>query len=220
MRSAYLDIDGTLVEDGLWLRLIEQLINDDLGDKEPLLRCMADLKSPHANGMEAVRREIPVALKHVGSADMEAVLERAWDRVEPFPFARPLARLLMRKGVGVILVSGAPQALAEKVGALFGAEAVYGCVLRPGEETFDRFIGSSEAKGSLTRYVAQERDDDLGRVMAMGNGRNDVGMLEQVGFPFAFEPSGELRREAEIHGWRITDRAHVMDDIEALSEVK
>jgi phosphoserine phosphatase len=210
VRSIYLDIDGTLVEEGLWCCLIEQLMEEGFGDAVLLQGVVEALEDPDRSGMQAIRRDIPTALKGIPPGCYRDVADRAWGRVELMPFTEELAGLLRRQRVGVVLISGAPQVLAEKVGELFDAEAVYACTITPGED-FRRIVDSSTVKSVLTWQAMADRNERDGRVGAVGNGYNDIGMLQRVGHPVAFEPSEKLRTHAIASGWPIVGRNDLME---------
>jgi phosphoserine phosphatase len=205
MRTILLDIDGTLVEEGLWSCLIEQLLEDGLGNAGILRNVLEDLNTPGRSGMKAIRNGIPAALCELSMDSYLDAADQAWERVRPMPFMRELAAALRRCWVDVVLISGAPQVLAVKIGELFAASEVIACTITPGTG-FRRIVDSSGAKSLFTRQVLRARGDDPKQTIAIGNGRNDIGMLEQVRFPVAFEPSEQLRRRAEEADWPITDR--------------
>lgn len=207
--SACLDIDGTLVEDGLWGCLIEQLLEDGLGDAGLLRECQRAFTDPDLSGLGAVTSNMPTALRDMTNTAFLDAADRAWKRVELMPFTLELAALLERNGIPVILISGAPQVMAEKVGQLFGTREVYGCPITPGC-IFGRVIGPPGWKASLTREILRLNGLDQKLALGMGNGHNDIGMLREVGWPIAFEPSERLLRQAVADGWQVTGRNDVI----------
>jgi phosphoserine phosphatase len=219
MRTILLDIDGTLVEEGLWSCLIEQLLEDGLGNAGILRNVLEDLNTPGRSGMKAIRNGIPAALCELPLDGYRGAADQAWERVRPMPFLRDLAAVLRRCWVDVVLVSGAPQVMAVKVGELFAASEVHACVITPGAG-FRRIVDSSAAKAVVTRQVLHARGGDPNQMIAIGNGRNDIGMLEQVRFPVAFEPSGTLRRRAEESDWPITDRNGLLVHLDQVMGLK
>jgi HAD superfamily phosphoserine phosphatase-like hydrolase len=64
---------------------------------------------------------------------------------------------------------------------------------------------SGEAKARAIRTLATERNLDLARSFAYGNGIADLPMLSAVGFPFAINPSLRFERAARAHGWPVWD---------------
>lgn len=212
MRTAYLDIDGTLVEGGLWSVLINQLITEGRGEQDALRSCLEDLETPGISGMGAIRHYIPEALRTVTPEALATVADRAWRNVELMPPTVHLARLLYERGVRVVLVSGAPQVLADRVGGLFAADAVHACRILSGDPDFTQFIGSPEKKAR----IVQEDGADLSRSLAIGNGFNDIGMLTAVGIPIAFEPSARLARVASAEGWRTANRYGLMTCVDSV----
>lgn len=202
MRTAYLDIDGTLVEDGLWSVLIRQLITEGLGERELLEDCLDALDDPARSGTAALLDNIPTAFRNISVKALDEATERSWKNAILLPSTLELASTLRDNKIAVVLVSGAPQSLADRVGDLFSAEAAYACTMIPGMPGFLTTMTSPEAKGALVRG----HGGDLPRSTAIGNGFNDVGMLAEVGHPIAIEPSPRLREKAVEQGWPITDR--------------
>lgn len=217
VRTAYLDIDGTLVEDGMWSVLIRQLLAEGLGDRVILEDCLDALEGSFRSGMEALRDGMPTAVREVSPPLFADVQERAWKNVELMPFTRDLAALLAECKVAVVLVSGAPQAMAHRIGDLFSTHDVYACELVPGMPRFLSLIESPEAK---THLVRRHHQGDLADSIAIGNGFNDTGMLSVAGSAIAIEPSRRLRETAAAEGWLITDRHGLMQCVESVLELQ
>ncbi len=207
MRTAYLDIDGTLVEDGLWTVLLRQLIAEGLSDEAMLQECIDALADPARSGTEALLRNVPAAFMSLTPALLADVTDRAWKNAVLLPSTLELARVLHENGVATVLISGAPQQLAERVGEIFSTDDVHACTMIPGMDHFLTTMQSPRAKAELV----YRHGGDLGRSLAIGNGHNDIGMLSAVGNPIAIEPSARLHAEAAERGWQITDRHGLME---------
>lgn len=206
MRTAFLDIDGTLVEDGLWSVLIRQLLAEGLCDREILEDCLDALDDPGRSGTAALIGGIPRAFMDLRPGVLAEVTDRAWEHAALLPSTLELASTLHEHKVATVLISGAPQALADRVGEIFSTSDVHASTIVPGMDRFLTTMESPEAKSVLVH----RHGGDLDRALAIGNGHNDIGMLSAVGHPIAIEPSERLRERAVEHGWEITDRHGLM----------
>lgn len=217
LRTAYLDIDGTLVEDGMWSVLLRQLLAEGLGEAGIMKDCLDALEDPARSGTAALRDGMPVALADLPPSLFSEVQERAWENVVLMPFTLELADLLAEHKVSVALVSGAPQAMAHRVGDLFSTNDVYACELVPGMPEFLTLVEGPEAK---THLVQRHHQGSLHDSIAIGNGFNDVGMMRVVGSAIAMEPSPRLRALALEMGWQITDRDGLMGRVKSTLELQ
>ncbi len=150
--------------------------------------------------------DFPAALKErVGQ--LEGLEESAIghclaDRIRPEPGARVLVETLKHKGCRTVLVTGGFHHFADPVGEQIG---------------FDRVVGNrlAVAEGSLTGALAgpvydavsklatlEEEKGKLGegaRVLATGDGANDIPMLEAADYGFAYR--AKPRARAAANGW-------------------
>ncbi|MGA8222032.1 MAG: HAD family phosphatase [Candidatus Acidiferrales bacterium] len=62
---------------------------------------------------------------------------------------------------------------------------------------------SAEEKARTIHIIAEQRDLDLARSFAYGNGMSDFAMLEAVGHAVAVNPSARLANRARKHCWSI-----------------
>jgi len=216
MRTAYLDIDGTLVEDGLWSVLIRQLISDGLGDRSILADCLDALDDPGRSGMAALLKGIPTAFMDLSPAALAEATDRAWAHAVLLPSTMELARTLRENKVATILISGAPQRLADRIGELFSTDVVHACTIIPGMDHFLTTMASPESKAELVRGHGGDQDWSL----AIGNGFNDTGMLGEVRHPIVIEPSERLRETAVERDWQITDRHGLMECVKNVLDLQ
>ena len=216
MKSVLLDVDGTLIEDGTWSALIEQLLEDGLGRSIQLRQCLHELHDPGFRGMAAVAKYIPIALEDVTAREFREAQERAYRRIKFLPFSSRLSLLLASFEVRVTLVSGGPKYLVEMIGRSFNAASVHGSVFDARESRFAKLIDSKEKKEEVALAEIYTGGIRFMKSIAMGNGTNDIGILKRVRFPIALEPSNALNRKALDSGWPILDRDDVVDHFTGL----
>jgi phosphoserine phosphatase len=121
----------------------------------------------------------------------EAVLERCHEeRVELMGGAIPLIRTMRRAGARTLLVSGGFTHFADRVGRDIGFDTVISNKLGLSEGRLDGtvvrpIVGADTKLRMLVDTAAAERFD-LADTMAVGDGANDIPMLEAAGLGVAY----------------------------------
>ena len=121
----------------------------------------------------------------------EAVIDRCRaERVRLTPGARALVRTMRREGAFTILVSGGFTRFAEPVAAQIGFETVLAnrLVIEAGKLTgkVEPPVVGAGAKRRALLDSAAERGLEAGDSLAVGDGANDVPMLETAGLGIAY----------------------------------
>jgi len=121
----------------------------------------------------------------------ELVLERCHaERVEIMGGAIPLIHTMKRNGARTILVSGGFTHFADKVGRDIGFDAMVsnrlGLADGKLDGTVEKPIVNSETKRLTLVETAAEMGLDLADTMAVGDGANDIPMLEAAGLGVAY----------------------------------
>lgn len=126
-------------------------------------------------------------------ADINAVAAR----ITPMPGAAGLAPSMKALGVHTAIVSGGFTVFTEKVAARLGFDAQFGNVL---EFENDRLTGrivppllDAAAKRDCLIDLAEIHDVDLSRTLAVGDGANDLDMLQAAGLGVAFRAKPAVR---------------------------
>lgn len=128
-------------------------------------------------------------------------------RLEPVPGARRLVATMKKAGAYTVLVSGGFGAFTERVARLCGFDAHHGnaVVIRRGKLTgaLVEPVLDAAAKQRILINVAGKRRIPLAEALAVGDGANDLGMIEAAGLGVAFraKPIIAQRARARIqHG--------------------
>src|SRR4051812_10067843 len=136
---------------------------------------------------EGALRERVALLKDL---DETAIDRCRQERVRPTPGARALVRTMRRDGALTLLVSGGFTRFAEPVGEEIGFERVIANRLESRDGrlsgTVAEPIVGAEAKRAALLDAAAERGLDTSDALAVGDGANDIPMLEAAGLGVAY----------------------------------
>ncbi|MEZ5917809.1 MAG: HAD-IB family phosphatase [Parvularculaceae bacterium] len=140
----------------------------------------------------------------------QSVLDEAFrTRITLTPGARTLVQTMRGAGAVAVLVSGGFTFFASRVAALAGFDhyranellidngALSGAVARP-------IIGRAAKEQSLKVEFAAKRSIDIADTLAVGDGANDLAMIERAGLGVAFraEARGCAGGGRIHHAWR------------------
>jgi phosphoserine phosphatase len=146
--------------------------------------------------VDSLHRELP--------AFVERVLELHWNDL----VVRRLERL-RALGISLHLLTGAPDFIADAVGARWGMDSTTGTAL---EVVDGRFTGRlngphcfAEAKRRAVLALARQRGIDLSASWGFADHRTDIAFLECFGRAVAVRPDTRLGHEAAQRGWEVLD---------------
>lgn len=190
-RLVILDVDSTLIVDE-----VIELIAEEMG----CLDEVADITNRAMRGeldfTESLNERVAL-LKGLDAARLEAVR----DRVRLTPGARTFIRTLKRMGYCTAIVSGGfsvvTDRLAEELGLDYAKanelEVVDGVLTgRVTGEVVDR-----AAKAAFMAAIAAEEGIPLDQVVAVGDGANDLDMLNSAGLGIAFNAKPVVRDQTQ-----------------------
>ncbi|MCD9144859.1 HAD family hydrolase [Streptomyces albireticuli] len=133
----------------------------------------------------------------------EYMAERIW------PGTRALAQAHLDAGQKVWLVTAAPIETATIIARRLGLTGALGTVAESiGGVYTGKLVGEplhGPAKAEAVRALAAAEGLELARCAAYSDSANDIPMLSLVGYPYAVNPDGRLRKHAREHGWRLRD---------------
>ena len=132
-----------------------------------------------------------------------AVLERTFrERVVLTPGARTLVQTMRANGAFCALVSGGFNFFTERVGALAGFDFTQANTLMIADGRLTGTVRSPvlgrEAKADLLEQLLKEHNLDRGASLAVGDGANDLAMIEAAGLGVAFHGKPILARNAKV----------------------
>jgi phosphoserine phosphatase len=132
----------------------------------------------------------------------EAALERVLARIELTPGAQELIAILKTLGFKTAVISGGFTFVADSLKKRLGLDYAYANVL----EILDGVltgkvippIVNAERKAELLDSIAKLENISLDQVIAVGDGANDLLMLEKAGLGIAFNAKPAVRERADL----------------------
>jgi HAD superfamily hydrolase (TIGR01490 family) len=225
-RFACFDIDGTIFRSSLVLEAVYSLIrkgvfpDDALTGYDEQLKIWKKRSSPNAydNFIEAV---VDVFGKHIVGVSRDT-FERISETVVNdqsdycYVYTRELVKTLKASGYKLIAISGSPSELVERFAKKWGfnyfaateyltnAQNVY---------TGER-IAKHRGKDIILDDIVKANGLNYEGSIAVGDTRGDVGMLEKVEKPIAFNPDKDLYRAAQENKWKVVvERKNVIYEL-------
>jgi phosphoserine phosphatase len=146
---------------------------------------------------ESLRQRV-AKLKGMTQEDLLAVFHR----IELTPGAEDLLRVLKKLGYKIALISGGFMFVAERLKSQLGIDFVYANTLevQTGLLTGNVVapIVNAQRKADLLDVIAQREHIELDQVIAIGDGANDLLMLEKAGLGIAFNAKPTVREKADL----------------------
>jgi len=181
--------------------IIRNEMLDELADIADLGPGIAEITRRAMNGeldFEAALRERVALLKDLP----ESLLDKAANRMQPMPGAAILLRTLKANGVYCALVSGGFDFFTRQIQERFGFDEQQANHL---VVTFDKLAGSvrepilgREAKLAALQRIAAAQNVALGDCLTVGDGANDLAMLQAAGMGIAFRAKPVVQAEARF----------------------
>lgn len=170
--------------------IIGQECIDELADFVGLKPMVADITERAMRGelaFEPALRERVALLKGLPLAAIDSVLR---DRITVTPGADTLVRTMRAQGATCVLVSGGFTLFTAPVAARVGFDENRGNVLVIEHECLagkvEEPILGREAKLATLRELRERLHLDRAETLAIGDGANDLGMIEDAGLGLAF----------------------------------
>ncbi|MEX2043367.1 MAG: HAD-IB family phosphatase [Patescibacteria group bacterium] len=212
---AVFDIDGTLFRSAVMVEIVDRMIATDLLPETVYQELVAAKNAwkDRQGSFEEYNEQLVHFIEHhfIGLDERKfarfarAVIGELKDR--QYRFTHDLLERLRGKGYVLMAVSGMPvQALKEydrylKFDYIFGWEQ---------EIENGKFTGKTsglypmEGKEKIVKYFLSEHAEvTLAGSFGVGDTEDDVGLLEMVENPIAFNPNRKLLKRAKEAGWRV-----------------
>ncbi len=190
-RLVVLDVDSTLIQD----EVIDLMANE--------AGCRAEVEAITARTMAGELDFGQSLLERVSllkGLDAEA-LDRTYERIRLTPGARTFVRTLQRLGFRTAIVSGGFTHPVRRLASDLGIDHAYANTLEiVGGRLTGRIIGDivdRQGKEMLLRRIAEEEGVPLDQTVAVGDGANDLDMLNAAGFGIAFNAKLIVQNEIE-----------------------
>ncbi len=191
-RMVVLDMDSTL---------IQSEVIDEFARERGVYKEVAEITESAMRGNlpfdESLKKRVS-KLVGLTTAEIDAV----YKRIELTPGAEELIRVLKKLGYKTAIISGGFSVIAERFRERLGIDYAYanqlemekgiatGRVIPP--------IVNAERKADLLDVIAQNERIHLDQVIAIGDGANDLLMLERAGLGIAFNAKPLVREKADF----------------------
>jgi phosphoserine phosphatase len=208
-----LEVDIALQAEGLYRRakrlvvfdmdstLIQSEVIDELARHRGVYKEVSDITHEAMNGKmdfdESLRLRV-AKLKGMPQADLLEVFHK----IKLTPGAEELLRVLKKLGYKIALISGGFNFVAERLKMQLGIDYVYANHLESSQGVLTGNvippIVNAQRKADLLDVIAQQENIELDQVIAIGDGANDILMLEKAGLGIAFNAKPTVREKADL----------------------
>ena len=179
--------------------MIGQECIDELADFAGIKDKVADITERAMRGeleFESALRERVGLLEGLGERAIDNCLA---ERIRPVPGARTLVQTLKGKGCRTVLVTGGFHHFADRVGDQLGFERVVGNRLAVSQGQLTGKLAGPVSDASTKLATLEEEREKLGegaRVLATGDGANDIPMIEAADYGIAYRAKPKARDAA------------------------
>jgi HAD superfamily hydrolase (TIGR01490 family) len=217
MVASYFDVDGTLTRTNLVHPLLFYMTNQQHPLRAAGRLFKAALFAPAWLASESVDRGtfnelLFKAYKGMSEDRLLELADEAFDTVlRPALFKDGVSLVKRAKQAGhrIVLISGSPDFLLERLAKKIDADEVIGnhLEIRDGIATgrIRRPLVAGPEKATLIKNHAKKHGFDLDRCAAYSDSMSDVPMLSVVGRPTVVNPDFRLRALARTHRWPILE---------------
>ena len=208
--AAFFDIDGTIYRNCLLIEHFKMLVKYEYINmmtwegkvKDKFIKWEKRI-GDYDDYLEELVETYVDALKNYSKADMDfvarRVIELKGDKV--YRYTREKIEEHKRKGHKIIIISGSPDFLVEKMAKKYGADNFTGAKYKVDTsgvftgEVIPMWDGKSKKK-AIDRFC-KEYNIDLSKSFAYGDTTGDLTMFKNVGFPVAINPAMELIKKVK-----------------------
>ena len=210
---AVFDVDGTLFRRGLLPALTRRLVDEGVFServREELSQdyyAWVERRGSYETYDELVMELFLRELKGVSVAELRrcatAEVEAHGRRLHMY--TRDMARRLKHAGYHLIAISGSPQEILDLFLKPLGFDRAWGTVLaqHEGRYTGEMLHDPFKNKRRVLEEFLEDAEVSLGGSVGVGDTLSDVGFLEMVQTPIAFNPNRSFFDVARQRGWPI-----------------
>lgn len=191
-RLIVFDMDSTLIQS----EIIDEFARE-MGVYEKVAKVTHEAMTGRVPFTEALKKRVAL-LRGLRSSQIDAVFERT----RLTPGATELIGVLKDLGYRIALISGGFSCIADRLKAQLGIHYAYAnqLILQEGVCTGEVCspIIDSQRKADLLELIAQQEGIHLDQVIAVGDGANDIPMLEKAGLGIAFNAKAAVNERADL----------------------
>jgi phosphoserine phosphatase len=190
-RLVVMDVDSTLIQNE-----VIDLLAAEAGCLDEVKRLTDSAMAGEIEFETSLRQRVEL----LAGLDVDAV-DRAWANLEYTPGSRTFIRTLRRLGYSTAIVSGGFTCFTERIAEDLGIDAAFANELevRRGQFT-GRIIGQvvdRARKADLLVEIAEKNSVPIEQTVAVGDGANDLDMLDLAGLGIAFNAKPVVEAAAD-----------------------
>jgi len=224
---AVFDIDGTVIRWQLYHSIVQELAHrGHLGGNaiQTINDARMIWKQRSHNESFKTYEEVLVniyndAVQDILVKDYLSAVDRVFQtyKDQVYVYTRDLIRELKDKGYLLFAISGSQMEIVQKLANYYGFDEAIGGKY---EQKDGRFTGNITSvignKSDLLMELMGKHDVAKQGSIAVGDSEGDIGMLEMVEQPIAFNPSAKLFETAKLRQWKIVvERKNTIYQLEA-----
>ena len=211
-RVALFDLDRTLIPGSSLVPFGRELLGLGLVSKRLLARHLATATRFRRGGLaddgvDRIRTDLLAVLAGRDHEPLRGVADKVGAALADSMYrsARHILDLHLAAGDFCVILTAAPQELAESLVAQVGAHRAVGTRLEVIDGRFTgRLTGAfCHGPGKLSRLAEDVGQVNWLRAAAYGDSASDLAVLERVADPVAVNPDRQLRAAAERAGWPV-----------------
>jgi len=191
LRVMVLDVDRTLVQN----EMIDELA-DLAGVGDQVSELTERAMQGELDFEESLRSRVRLL-----AGQPESILEQGWDRLRLTPGARTFIATLRHLGFKIAIVSGGFTSITERLKDELGLDYAFANTLEiENGELTGRVQGpivDRERKAQILHLIAAEEGLATRQIVAVGDGANDIDMLEAAGLGIAFNAKSGVASAAD-----------------------
>jgi phosphoserine phosphatase len=130
-------------------------------------------------------------------------LEQVYRELPFTPGAKNLIRILRKLGFRTAVISGGFDFFTDRLKAELGLDYAYANALEIVDGAVTGQVAGAivdgERKAELLAEIAKREGITLSQVIAIGDGANDLPMLDRAGLGIAFNAKARVREQADYH---------------------
>lgn len=226
-KFAVFDIDGTLVRWQFFHAIVHELgksgamnsaAHQNIRDARMQWKQREHVDSFHDYELALVQIYFE-ALPSISQVDHQAAIGRVFEEYKDqmFTYSRHLLERAKKDGRVVLAISGSHDSVLKLLADYIGLDDFIGANFEYKNGAYTGVVNSPISdKASALRQLVAKHDLALEGSLGIGDSESDIGMLELVENPIAFNPSAGLLEAAKKRDWKIVlERKNVVYELES-----
>lgn len=211
-KFAVFDIDGTLFRWQLYHELFDAFIENDIitsRNAEYVLSAREEWKTraeSYTRYEFKLIDEVERAIVGISESTLHSIADEILKAKggQIYRYTSRLLKTLNRQDYTTIALSASHHELVERFCVLHGIDIAYGrkYTIEAGKVT-EKSILVHDRKSEILQQLVRDNKLTFEGSYAVGDSSSDIGMLELVDHPVAFNPNKELLETAMKRGWKI-----------------